>query len=89
MLVSRKDFDPDVQVLFSSNQRKYFCCAYLEVQDSAGWTPLMIASSLREGEDVIDVLLKKEADVNVKSTLVQSELSAGRKGNAMLILLAF
>ena len=39
----------------------------------------MIASSLREGEDVIDILLKKEAGVNVKSTLVQFELSARKK----------
>ena len=36
-------------------------------QDSAGWTPLMIASSLRDGDDLVDVLLSKEADVNAKS----------------------
>lgn len=28
----------------------------------------MIASSLRDGDDVLDLLLNKEADVNVKST---------------------
>lgn len=27
----------------------------------------MIAASLREGDDVVDVLLSKEADVNAKS----------------------
>ena len=27
----------------------------------------MIAASLREGEDLIDILLSKEADVNAKS----------------------
>ena len=27
----------------------------------------MIASSLREGDDLVDILLRKEADVNVKS----------------------
>ncbi|MCJ1273565.1 Ankyrin-2 [Puttea exsequens] len=39
-----------------------------DVQDSAGWTPLMIASSLREGDDIVDLLLNKEADVNIKSS---------------------
>ena len=29
----------------------------------------MIASSLREGDDVVDLLLRKEADVNIKSEL--------------------
>ncbi|KAI4229695.1 MAG: hypothetical protein L6R36_000611 [Xanthoria steineri] len=48
LLVSRKDFDPDVQ-------------------DGSGWTPLMIASSLREGETMVDLLLSKDADVNIKS----------------------
>ncbi|KAL8756001.1 MAG: hypothetical protein Q9199_003235 [Rusavskia elegans] len=48
LLVSRKDFDPDVQ-------------------DGSGWTPLMIASSLKEGESMVDLLLAKDADVNIKS----------------------
>ncbi|KAI9881020.1 MAG: hypothetical protein M1830_008902 [Pleopsidium flavum] len=48
LLVSRKDFDPDIQ-------------------DGSGWTPLMIASSLREGDELVDMLLRKEADVNLKS----------------------
>ena len=48
ILVSRKDFDPDVQ-------------------DGSGWTPLMIASSLPEGDGLVDLLLRKEADVNCKS----------------------
>jgi hypothetical protein len=28
----------------------------------------MIASSLREGDELVDLLLRKEADVNLKST---------------------
>ncbi len=42
-------------------------CLRISVQDSAGWTPLMIASSLRDGDDVLDLLLNKEADVNMRS----------------------
>lgn len=50
LLVSRKDFDPDVQ-------------------DGSGWTPLMIASSLPEGDELVDLLLSKGADVNAKSRI--------------------
>ncbi len=36
-------------------------------QDASGWTPLMIASSLRDGDDVVDLLLSKNADATMKS----------------------
>ncbi|MCJ1483377.1 hypothetical protein MMC06_003544 [Schaereria dolodes] len=55
LLVSRKDFDPDVQ-------------------DASGWTPLMIASSIQEGDDLVDLLLKKGADVNMKNFSGQTAL---------------
>ncbi|KAL3480201.1 ankyrin repeat-containing domain protein [Aspergillus californicus] len=47
-----------------------------DVEDGAGWTPLMIASSLKnaEGDPIIDLLLKKGADVNVKSVTGQNAL---------------
>jgi 26S proteasome non-ATPase regulatory subunit 10 len=38
-----------------------------DVQDGSGWTPLMIAVSLKEGEDLVDFLLNKGADVNQTS----------------------
>ena len=44
-----------------------FLRAYGYMQDSSGWTPLMIASSLRDADDIVDLLLNKEADVNAKS----------------------
>ncbi|KAL9126176.1 MAG: hypothetical protein Q9217_004738 [Psora testacea] len=55
LLISRKDFDPDVQ-------------------DASGWTPLMIASSLREGDDLVHLLLSKGADVNAKTNNGQTAL---------------
>jgi len=47
-----------------------------DVQDGSGWTPLMIASSLRDGEgdEIVDLLIKKEADVNIKSFTGQTAL---------------
>ncbi|CAF9926152.1 MAG: hypothetical protein ALECFALPRED_003371 [Alectoria fallacina] len=45
-----------------------------DVQDASGWTPLMIAASLRDGDDLIDLLLSKEADVNAKNYSGQTAL---------------
>ncbi|KAI9766090.1 MAG: hypothetical protein M1840_006797 [Geoglossum simile] len=38
-----------------------------DAQDGSGWTPLMIASSLKEGDELVHLLLRKEADVNTKN----------------------
>lgn len=49
-----------------------------------GWTPLMIAASLKnaEGDPIIDLLLRKGADVSVKSVSGQNALHfATSKGN--------
>jgi len=35
-----------------------------DVQDGSGWTPLMIAVSLKDGEELVELLLNKNADVN-------------------------
>lgn len=52
---------PIVQILIS--QRNFDP----DVQDASGWTPLMIASSLREEDGLVDMLLSKDADVNMKN----------------------
>ncbi|THC96348.1 hypothetical protein EYZ11_004163 [Aspergillus tanneri] len=55
-----------------------------DVEDGSGWTPLMIASSLKnaEGDPIIDLLLRKGADVTVKSVSGQNALHfATSKGN--------
>lgn len=43
-------------------------------KDGSGWTPLMIAVSLKDGEEMVDLLLKKGADVNQKSELPKTSL---------------
>ncbi|KAL1966465.1 hypothetical protein VTN77DRAFT_4387 [Rasamsonia byssochlamydoides] len=47
-----------------------------DVTDGSGWTPLMIAASLKnaEGDPIIDLLLRKDADVNMKSNSGQNAL---------------
>ena len=39
-----------------------------DIEDGSGWTTLMIASSLRngEGDEMAELLIKKGADVNIK-----------------------
>lgn len=45
-----------------------------DVQDGSGWTPLMIAVSLKDGEELVDLLLRKGADVNAKNFAGQTAL---------------
>jgi ankyrin repeat protein len=37
-------------------------------QDGSGWTPLMMAVSRKDGEDLVNLFLRKEADVNATSS---------------------
>lgn len=45
-------------------------------QDGSGWTPLMIAVSLKDGEEMVDLLLQKGADVNQKSEYFETQFGA-------------
>ncbi|EEH21138.1 hypothetical protein PABG_03369 [Paracoccidioides brasiliensis Pb03] len=58
--------------------------------DASGWTPLMIAASLKneEGDPIIELLLQKEADVNIKSTAGQNAIHfATSKNNVSTVRL--
>ncbi|KGO36804.1 hypothetical protein PEXP_006030 [Penicillium expansum] len=55
-----------------------------DVEDGSGWTPLMIAASLKDaaGDATIDLLLRKGADVSIKSNTGQNALHfASSKAN--------
>ncbi|CUS12704.1 unnamed protein product [Tuber aestivum] len=73
---------PIVQLL---TQQKGFD---VDAQDGSGWSPLMIAVSVEDGDQMVDLLLSREADVNLKTNGGQtplhfcaskSRLSAARK----------
>lgn len=67
---------PIVQIL---SERKDFD---VDAQDGSGWTPLMMASSLKDGEAVTDLLLAKGADTNEKTNNGQTALHfASSKSN--------
>ncbi|KAI1657092.1 hypothetical protein F4813DRAFT_361584 [Daldinia decipiens] len=38
-----------------------------DVEDASGWTPLMIAASVKDGDAVVELLLSRGADVNQKN----------------------
>ena len=38
------------------------------MKDGMGWTPLMMAVSVKDGDPLVDLLLSKGADVNITST---------------------
>lgn len=48
---------------------KHTLSSTLNTQDGSGWTPLMISASLKDGDDLVNLLLQKGADVNLKSKI--------------------
>lgn len=46
----------------------------VDAQDGIGWTALMMAASLRDGEDMVELLLNKGADADMKNHNNQTAL---------------
>ncbi|KAI9860376.1 MAG: hypothetical protein M1824_003151 [Vezdaea acicularis] len=72
LLVQQKNFDADVQVRKVVWEGLRF--VLILRKDASGWTPLMMAASLRDSDSMIDLLLRKEADVNIKTFNGQTAL---------------
>ncbi|KAI1806473.1 ankyrin [Daldinia bambusicola] len=45
-----------------------------DVEDGSGWTPLMIAASVKDGDAIVDLVLSRGADVNQKNHNGQTAL---------------
>ncbi|KEZ41826.1 hypothetical protein SAPIO_CDS6823 [Scedosporium apiospermum] len=53
-----------------------------DVEDDSGWSPLMIAVNVKDSEEVLSILLAKEADVNQQNHNGQTALHlVASKGN--------
>jgi 26S proteasome non-ATPase regulatory subunit 10 len=53
-----------------------------DAADGSGWTPLMMACSRKEADQIVDLLLSKDADVNAKNNNGQTALHfCASKGN--------
>ncbi|KAK8186813.1 ankyrin repeat-containing domain protein, partial [Phyllosticta paracitricarpa] len=39
----------------------------VDEQDGSGWTPLMMAASLKDSDELVDLLISRGADVNIKN----------------------
>lgn len=89
-LVSRRDDDDRLPlhwaasfnrvpvVEFLSDQRGFD----IDARDGAGWTALMMASSVKDGDTLVDLLLAKGADVDEKTNSGQTALHfAASKSN--------
>ncbi|KAI9655069.1 MAG: hypothetical protein M1829_000702 [Trizodia sp. TS-e1964] len=75
LLVAQNNFEPDVQVCNPLCFHEPCVSGILTaLKDASGWTPLMIAASLREGDSLVNLLLAKEADVNMKNFKGQTAL---------------
>lgn len=81
-LISRRDDDDRLPLHWASSynhvaivellsERKSFD---VDAQDGAGWTALMIASSIKDSDALLDLLLAKQADVAVKTNAGQTAL---------------
>lgn len=73
LLVNQKGFDPDIQVFPPTLPFPSFPIVILNnYQDDSGWTPLMIAASVKDSDKIVDLLLTKGADINQTSEIPSS-----------------
>lgn len=89
-LVSRRDDDDRLPLHWAASYNRLPIAELLseqkgfdiDAQDGAGWTALMIAASLKDGDTLVDLLLTKGADVDEKTNGGQTALHfAASKSN--------
>ena len=89
-LVSRRDDDDRLPLHWAASYNRTNIVELLseqrgfdvDAQDGAGWTALMMAASLKDGDGLVDLLLADGADVNEKTNNGQTALHfAASKSN--------
>ncbi|KAI1154893.1 ankyrin repeat-containing domain protein [Nemania diffusa] len=79
-LSQRKDDDGRLPIHWAASSNQHAIVLLLsqqktfdpDVEDDSGWTPLMIAASVKDGDAIVEVLLQRGADVNQKSIPLSS-----------------
>ncbi|KAK3693897.1 ankyrin repeat-containing domain protein [Podospora appendiculata] len=75
-LARQKDDDGRLPIHWAASSNKFEIASLLvqqkdfdpDAQDDIGWTPLMIAASVKDSDKIVDLLLAKGADVNQKNS---------------------
>ncbi|KAI0815676.1 ankyrin repeat-containing domain protein [Xylaria sp. FL0064] len=71
----RKDDDGRLPIHWAASSNQHAIALLLsqqktfdpDVEDDSGWTPLMIAASVKDAEPIVELLLSRGADVNHKN----------------------
>ncbi|KAH8156913.1 hypothetical protein CIB48_g11336 [Xylaria polymorpha] len=74
-LSQRKDDDGRLPIHWAASSNQHAIVLLLsqqktfdpDVEDDSGWTPLMIAASVKDGDAIVDLLLQRGADANQKN----------------------
>ncbi|TVY51550.1 Ankyrin repeat-containing protein C6C3.08 [Lachnellula cervina] len=85
-LADRKDDDERLPIHWATSYNHLDIATLLsagknfdpDVQDGSGWTPLMIAVSLKEGEELVKLFLQKGADTAFHFTASKNNLDIAR-----------
>ena len=89
-LISRRDDDDRLPLHWAASYNRIPIVELLsdqkgfdiDAQDGSGWTALMMAASLKDGDNLVDLLLAKGADVDEKTNNGQTALHfAASKSN--------
>ncbi|KAI0188391.1 ankyrin repeat-containing domain protein [Astrocystis sublimbata] len=88
-LSQRKDDDGRLPIHWAASSNQHAILLLLsqqktfdpDVEDDMGWTPLMIAASVKDGEAIVDVLLQRGADVDQKKRPALRRLQEQPRGS--------
>ncbi|KAF9640426.1 putative proteasome regulatory particle subunit protein [Lasiodiplodia theobromae] len=77
-LATRRDDDDRLPIHWAVSYNRIPIVSQLiqtkNFDDGSGWTPLMMAASLKDADELVDLLLSRDADVNMKNNNGQTAL---------------